>query len=98
MDMDAMVARVQNERTRTCLGCDGTGCDEGLMHPLMLSADDQTCRRPCPACLGSGTVTEPEDTSTLDEEQALLVYNEWAEANPFDAFVRQVLADCFEAR
>jgi hypothetical protein len=61
-------------RTRTCLGCEGTGRDEAerrrqhiehsrkfgwagiprYMVPALPMAP------PCPACLGSGTVTEPD--------------------------------------
>ena len=37
-----------------CPICDGTGCEERLMHPLMLSADDQKCRQPCLICEGEG--------------------------------------------
>src|SRR5688572_3940654 len=66
---------------RTCLGCEGEG--RVVTRYLGLA---EVGWQPCPACLGSGTVTEPKDTSALDEDQAMLVYNEWAEANPFDAF------------
>jgi hypothetical protein len=43
-------------RTRTCLGCHGTGlscsCDPAGLPGLFC--------KDCPACLGSGTVTEPD--------------------------------------
>jgi hypothetical protein len=61
-------------RTRTCLGCEGTGRDNHTVLPAWFNGR----RLVCPACLGSGTVTEPDsrkdamaDAETVEQYAAL---------------------------
>jgi hypothetical protein len=49
------------DRTRPCLGCEGTGRQGGHRCTVECIVGFAPCTWPCPSCLGSGTVTDPDE-------------------------------------